>query len=79
MLCKSHIHICGLSCADVGETKSLSYQKRTPRENSPDYGTRDSGSICCMTHSKQAPCVSVNSGFIPTSRKFTHSNDSLTF
>lgn len=77
MLCKSHTS-CGLSCTDVGEIKCLSYQKRTPREKSPEYHTKDGASICCVTHSKQAPCVSANSGFIPTSRKFAYSNDSLT-
>lgn len=67
-----------MSCTDVGEIKCLSYQKRTPREKSPDHHTRDGTSICCVTHSKQATCVSANSGFIPTSRKFAYSNDSLT-
>lgn len=63
MLCKSHT-LCGLSCTDVGEIKCLSYQKRTPRGKSPDYDTRDGASVCCVTQSKQAPYVSVNSGFI---------------
>lgn len=64
-----------LSCAD-GKNKSLSYQKRTPKEKSLKYCIKNTTSMCCVTHSKEDQHAPVNSGFTPFSNNSFYSNES---